>query len=166
MQFIVTTALGDLIAPTPADALAAGATIQQVRAAVLAAFEGRVREHAALLRAGVAPADPLKMAEYQLKERIALLPASQRDAGQVAALTQEAQARGMTLAELLALIGQRAQALASASLRIAAWEAAQRAAVADLNLPADPADLMAALAAAETALKDSAAALSDTLTGA
>jgi hypothetical protein len=111
----------------------AGATPAAVGQAVQTEASRLITAAATELRARVAPTEPAKIAEYELKARLAAMPAASRPAPLVAALTTEAQARGLTLAALLTLIGQREAALAEASLQIAAWEAQEKADLAALD---------------------------------
>lgn len=118
---------------TAAQAREAGASAAAIGGAIQAEAARLITVAATAMRARVAPADPAKIAEYELKARIAAMPAASRPAPLVAALTSEAQARGLSLAQLLALIAQREAALAEASLLIAAWEATARATLTALD---------------------------------
>ncbi|MCU0882622.1 MAG: hypothetical protein MUF14_08160, partial [Hyphomonadaceae bacterium] len=138
---------------SPAEARQAGASPAAVGAAIQVEAARLITAAATELRARIAPTgDPGKLAEYDLKAEIAAKPASQRAAGEVALLTQEAQARGLSLDQLIAVILERRTALRLATLEIANWEAGQKAALSALD-PASAtieADVAEALATAHT----------------
>lgn len=156
---------GVLTEATIADALAAGADLAAVHVAAITEARLLAARAAAGVRAALAPTDPAKIAEWELKARLASMPASQRPAPQVAALTTEAAARGLDLPGLLALIQSREQALSTATLAIAAWEAQQTAALGAVSA-SDPDGIETAIAAAIADMHASARALATSLTGA
>lgn len=150
----------ELLATTITTAVDAGALAPAIQTAAVSAASAVVTQLATGLRSRLAPADAGKLAEYQLKERLAAGPAGDRSTAETEALTAEAQARGLTLAQLLTLIGQRADALSVATLKIAAWEAQQKAALAALPVPSDPTQIEPAITDALANAQASASALS------
>jgi hypothetical protein len=129
---------GTLVGFTVAMAREIGASPVAIGAALQGWAHSQITAIATGLRAQIAPTgDPGKLEEYNLKAEIAGKPASQRKPEEVAILTREATARGLTLDQLVAVIVQRKSALRLATLEIAGWEATEKAALAALD-PASP----------------------------
>ncbi len=144
----VPTPRGVMLAVSVSDALEAGASVPDVHAAALAQASQHLSAIASSLRATLAPSDPAKLTEYQLKERVAAMPDAKRPESLMRSLRKEAEARGLKVEELMALITKRSGDLNGANLAIAAWEAEARAALMTTPAPDDPAQIEAVITAA------------------
>lgn len=129
----------------PAEARLAGVPDATVANALLAASSARIETTTDALRKGLEDRGPGKLVEYRLKAEIARDAASARPEA-VAELTREATAKGLSYAQLIALILARAEGYQTAMLRIAAVEAEAEKRLADLDPAA--ADFDAQVAAA------------------
>lgn len=147
---------------SPSDLPAKGVPLALIGAAVKALAKAEVAVFADGYRAKLASANPGKLAEYRIKEEIARDP-SVASQGEHDMLVREANARGVSLEDLLADISAKATAYREIALLIGALEAEVGAAIA--AIPDDIPDietqiqnvLGAAKAQAETAFAEALA---------
>jgi len=121
---------------------AAAIMMAALRKIAVSQIRGRAEEY----RGRFVPLEPGKLTEYHIKERAAR-DADDGDLAAQADLKLEADERGLTTAQFIALIQQRAAEFRHLSLLIASIEAG---AVAGIEAAVSPQDIVTAITAAET----------------
>lgn len=116
----------------PAELRELGVPSAVIADAIKAAAKATVVEMAETYRQQLASRSAAKLAEYRVKEEIARDPENAADA-ELLIIDREAEARGMSRADLLSMIAQQASAYRLIALLVGAIEAETNAAIEAVN---------------------------------